>query len=175
MFKFPCFTFDHELDSRYLITSPWTIALIILAFSSFRCHSARRRRAASYVIFTENQVHILPGYPKQISQDPLLATLAFYLLSPPGLSSEVINKGTLVSIVKGSLAEISSSINGNISRVETLFTETTPTASLTSTREPEEADSNTIYYIIAGSLAGGLLFIILAVIIVCKCSHPKNR
>ena len=149
--------------------------LIILAFSSFRCYRARRRRAANYVIFTENQVHILPGYPKQISQDPLLATLAFYLLSPPGLSSEVINKDTLVSIVKGSLAEISSSINGTISRVETLFTETTPTASLTSTLEAEEADSNTIYYIIAGSLAGGLLLIILAVMIAWKCSHPKNK
>lgn len=149
--------------------------LIILAFSSFRCYSARRRRAANYVIFTENQVHILPGYPKQISQDPLLATLAFYLLSPPGLSSEVINKGTLVSIVKGSLAEISSSVNGNISRVETLFTETTATTSVTPTREAPKADSNSIYYIIAGSLAGGLLLIIVAAIVAWKCSQPKNR
>ena len=149
--------------------------LIILAFSSRRCNSARRRRAANYVIFTENHVHILPGYPKQISQDPLLATLAFYLLSPPGLSSEVIDRDTLISIVKGSLTEISSSINFNISRVESLFTVPTPTASVTPTRLAKKENSKDIYYVIAGSVAGGLLLIIVAVIIAWRCSNPKNR
>ncbi|KAJ7374270.1 hypothetical protein OS493_007352 [Desmophyllum pertusum] len=128
--------------------------------------SARRKRAADYVIFTEDQVHILPGYPKQISQDPLLATLAFYLQFPPGSSTDIIKKGILVSIVKGSLADISSSINGNISSVQTLFAETTTpqTTSVTPTRPTEKDNSNIKNYIIAGSVAGGLLVIIVVAV-----------
>lgn len=139
-------------------------------------HSSRRKRAADYVIFTEDQVHILPGYPKQISQDPLLATLAFYLQFPPGSSSDIIKKDTLVSIVKGSLADISSSINGNISSVQTLFAETTPqTTSVTPTRPTEKYNSNMKNYIIVGSVVGGLLVIIVAAVIAWRCNKPRSR
>ncbi|KAL9953581.1 hypothetical protein ACROYT_G041023 [Oculina patagonica] len=142
--------------------------------------SARRKRAAAYMIFTEDQVHILPGYPKQISEDPLLANLAFYLQFPPGTSSDdAIKKDALVAIVKGSLADISNSINANISSLQTLFAETstvTSTTSVASTRPTEKDDSNSkMTYIIAGSVAGGVLLIIVIVVIVWRCSKPKNR
>ncbi|KAL9953601.1 hypothetical protein ACROYT_G041044 [Oculina patagonica] len=142
--------------------------------------SARRKRAATYIIFTEDQVHILPGYPKQISEDPLLAILAFYLQFPPGTSGDdAIKKDALVAIVKGSLADISNSINANISSVQTLIAETstaTPTTSVASTRPTEKDDSSSkMKYIIAGSVAGGVLLIIVIVVIVWRCSKPKNR
>jgi len=139
--------------------------------------SARRKRAASYIIFTEDQVHVLPGYPKQISTNPLLASLAFYLQFPPGTSNvDAISKDNLVSIVKGSIADISNSINGNISSVQTLVAETLTTVTSTvAPSRPTEKDSNKMPYIIAGSVAGGLLVIIIAVIIIWKCSKPKNR
>jgi len=90
--------------------------------------SARRKRADSYIVFTKDQVHILPGYPKQISTDPLLASLAFYLQFPPGTSNaDAISKDNLVSIVEGSIANISNAINGNISSVQTLVAETSTT------------------------------------------------
>ena len=147
--------------------------------SSFFYHlnSARRKRAASFIIFTEDQVHILPGYPKQISTDPLLASLAFYLQFPPGTSNvEAIAKDTLVSVVKGSIADISNSINGNISSVQTLVTETSTAVTSTVTpSRPTEKDSDKLPYIIAGSVAGGLLVIIIAIIIIWRCSKPKNR
>ena len=147
---------------------------------SFFCplYSARRKRAASFIIFTEDQVHILPGYPKQISTDPLLASLAFYLQFPPGTSSVgAISKDNLVSIVKGSIADISNSINANISSVQTLVVDTS-TTSVTSTEapsKPTEKDSDKMPYIIAGSIAGGIVVIIIALIIIWKCSKPKNR
>ncbi|XP_020608629.1 uncharacterized protein LOC110047223 [Orbicella faveolata] len=139
--------------------------------------SARRKRAASYIIFTEDQVHVLPGYPKQISTNPLLASLAFYLQFPPGTSNvDAISKDNLVSIVEGSIADISNSINGNISSVQTLVAETSTTVTSTvAPSRPTEKDSNKMPYIIAGSVAGGLLVIIIAVIIIWKCSKPKNR
>ena len=143
-----------------------------------RLYSARRKRAASFIIFTEGQVHILPGYPKQISTDPLLASLAFYLQFPPGTSNvDAISKNNLVSIVKGSIADISIAINANISSVQTLVADTS-TTSVTSTEAPSrptEKDSSKMPYIIAGSVAGGLVVIIIAVIIIWQCNKPKNR
>jgi len=138
---------------------------------------ARRKRAASFIIFTEDQVHILPGYPKQISTDPLLASLAFYLQFPPGTSDvDAIAKDTLVSVVKGSIADISNTINGNISSVQTLVAETSTTVTSTEApSRPTEKDSDKLPYIIGGSVAGGMLVIIIAVIIIWRCSKPKNR
>jgi len=106
-----------------------------------------------------------------------LASLAFYLQFPPGTSNvDAISKDNLVSIVKGSIADISNSINGNISSVQTLVAETSTTVTSTvAPSRPTEKDSNKMPYIIAGSVAGGLLVIIIAVIIIWKCSKPKNR
>lgn len=130
----------------------------------------------NYVIFTENQVHVLPGYPKQLSQDPLLASLAFYLQFPPGFSNDVLNKHALVSIVTGSLADISRSFNGNISTVETLFAEPTPVTLVTEPTGPTEKESsNTMVYVIVGSMAGGLILIIVVAVIARKCKAPKKR
>ncbi|XP_068760013.1 mucin-like protein [Montipora capricornis] len=138
--------------------------------------SVRSKRAASFINFTEDQVHILPGYPKQIFTDPLLASLAFYLQFPLGTPNvDTISKGNLISIVKGSIANISNSINGNISSVQTLVAETSTTVTSTAApSRPIEKASDKMPYIIAGSVAGGLLVIIIAVII-WKCSKPKNR
>ncbi|XP_078349239.1 mucin-like protein [Oculina patagonica] len=141
--------------------------------------SSRRKRAAAYMIFTEDQVHILPGYPKQISKDPLLASLAFYLQFPPGTSSDdAIKKDALVAIVKGSLADISNSINANISSVQTLFAETSTVTPTTSVgilpSEPCGGSNSKMKYIIAGSVVGGLLLVIVIVAIVWRCCKPKK-
>ena len=124
-------------------------------------------------------MHILPGYPKQISDNPLLASLAFYLQFPPGTSSgDAIKKDSLVSIVKGSLADISNSINGNISSVQTLVetSTTTPTTPVASSQPTEKDDSDNKKYIIAGCVVGGvLLVIVIAAVIAWKCNKPKNR
>ena len=137
--------------------------------------SSRRRRAANYVIFTEDQVHLLPGYPKQISIVPLLASVAFYLQFPPGSSTAVIQKDTLASIVKGSLAKISSAINANITSVEVLIADTTTSTSTVHTTYPtEKEESKTMYYIVGGCVAGAVVLIIVVIVAVWCCKREKN-
>ena len=137
--------------------------------------SSRRRRAANYAIFTEDQVHLLPGYPKQISTVPLLASVAFYLQFPPGSSSAVIQKGVLASIVKGFLSEISSAINANITSVEVLIADTTTSAATVHTTYPtEKEESKTMHYIIGGCVAGAVVLIIIVIVAVWFCQQKNG-
>ncbi|XP_068759718.1 mucin-like protein [Montipora capricornis] len=160
--------------------------------------SKRKRRSLNNLIFTEDQVHLLPGYPKQVSQVPLLAVIAFYLQTPLGSSSSVINKNVVVTIVKSSVAEISSALNATISNVQQLIEDTATTASAseptsattisprtspttkTSTETPtvpvEEEDPNTMLYAIIGGVVGTLVFVIIVSFIVwCLCRGKKRE
>ncbi|XP_068682113.1 uncharacterized protein [Montipora capricornis] len=129
--------------------------------------------------FNEDQVHLLPGYPKQVSQVPLLAVIAFYLQTPPGSLSSVINKNVLVAIVKSSVAEISSTINANISNVRQLFDDTTTTTStntspVTPTVPPGDKNPNTTRNAIIGGVIGSVAFVIVIVVVWCLCKWKKR-
>ncbi len=148
---------------------------MVIYFLSRLCSSRCKRSGADFIDFTVDQVHILPGFPKQISDDPLLASLAFYLQFRPGTSHDnVVSKYILVLIVKGSLADISNSINANISSVQTLFGDTS-TSSVAPTLPTDKDDSDTKIHIIAGSVAGGLFIIIVAAVITLRCSKLRKR
>ena len=136
--------------------------------------SSRRRRAASYVTFTENQVHLLPGYPKQISVVPLLASLAFYVQFPPGSSVPVIKKDVLANIVQGSLVELSSSINANISSVQILFADTTTVTTPVTAAIPTEKDRSKMHAIIGGCVAAALLLILVIIATIWYCKKRKK-
>ena len=160
----------------FILLSHYKFTILLSSSCFYLLFSARRRRTVYYVIFTDDQVHILPGYPKQLSQDPPLASIAFYLQFPPGSSNDVMNKHTLVSIVTGSLLDISRSINGKISTVETLFPESTPANIVTEpTQLNKKESSHTRIYIIAGCIAGGLLLIIVVSVFAWRYKHPKKR
>lgn len=89
---------------------------------------------------------------------------------------DAIAKDTLVSVVKGAIADISNSISGNISSVQTLVAETSTTVTSTEApSRPTEKDYDKLPYIIGGSVVGGMLVIIIAVIIIWRCNKPKNR
>lgn len=137
--------------------------------------SSRRRRAASYVTFTENQVHLLPGYPKQISVVPLLASLAFYVQFPPGSSVPVIKKDVLANIVQGSLVELSSSINANISSVQILFADTTTVTTPVTAAIPTEKDRSKMHAIIGGCVAAALLLILVIIATIWYCKKRKKN
>ncbi|XP_022800806.1 uncharacterized protein LOC111338572 [Stylophora pistillata] len=139
---------------------------------------SRRRRAASYVTFTEDQVHLLPGYPKQISVVPLLASLAFYLQFPPGSSAPVIKKDVLAAIIQGSLSELSSSINANISSVQILYADTTTTTTgttLMTTAIPTEKDRSKMHAIVGGCVAGAVILILVIIAIAWYCNRRKKN
>lgn len=109
-----------------------------------------------------------------------MAVLAFYLQSPPGSSFAVIKKTVLVSIVQGSVADISSAINANISSVQQLIADTpqpkttTNTTTFPRTVSNSEKKSDKKLYIIAGVVGGVLLLVIIGGIL-GWCCMMKNR
>jgi len=178
-----------KLEIQSLNTSQWNHPLeesfkIAVAEAATRyCSTARncqktsarnrQKRAVDFVKFAEDQVHILPGYPKQISENPLLARLAFYLQFPDGSSAAVVKGDVLVAIVTDYLDEISKSINKNITSVHTLLTKiTTTTATATVPTEKEETDIKR--YIIAGCVAGVVVFLVLFVLIAWRCTVRRR-
>ena len=130
------------------------------------------RRSTNYISFSEDEVHRLPGFPLNTkSEAQLSAVVAFYVNFPPGValgSIGVIEKNTLVKIVEGSRAEIESSINRTIMSVDVYTVDPSPTSTEPmSTVSPAEEDPYTLYYIIGGCVAGGLLLIIITILL-CK-------
>ena len=132
------------------------------------------RRSTNYISFSEDEVHRLPGFPlNSKSEAHLLAVVAFYVNFPPGValgSIGVIEKNTLMKIVKGSRADIESSINRTIISVDVYTVDPSPTSTdPTSTVSPAEERSYTLYYIIGGCVGGaGLLLFIIITVLLCR-------
>ena len=129
------------------------------------------RRSTNNITFSKNEVHRLPGFPLNFkSEAQLSAVVAFYVNFPPGValgSIGVIEKNTLVKIVEGSRAEIESSINRTIMSVDVYTVDPSPTSTEpTSPETPAEDHPYTLYYIIGGCVAGGLLCMIT--VLLCR-------
>ena len=78
-------------------------------------------------LYTAEQVHLLPGYPKNASG---FLQVAFYVQQPLGLSIgniSVLPRSTLVEIVETHKSAIETAIGANISDVEFFFKPATPT------------------------------------------------
>ena len=97
-----------------------------LSFTSFLpFHSSRRKRSSE--VFTIDMVHILPGYPKESTDNPSITLLAFYLKLPKGFSDDIVNNDVLKAIVESEAKSIEKSVGGTIISVQPLIptTETT--------------------------------------------------
>ncbi|XP_031569003.1 uncharacterized protein LOC116303577 [Actinia tenebrosa] len=122
----------------------------------------RERRALDYILYTADQVHLLPDFPKQInlrSRD-LAAVIAFYVEFSPEVvstSGDSIEGGTLLEIVQSAKADIEKSLNRTISSI-TLNKREEPSIK----KKPEKLN---IYVIIGVSLAGVLFICIVGVLI----------
>jgi len=119
--------------------------------------------------FSEDMVHILPGYPMQSPDDPDVALVAFYLSLPHGLSnSAMVNKDVLKDIVKSEMAAIGGSIGGTIVSVDPLpSTKKQLENKNESDRNDDKSKPNLI--IIFASVGGVLLFVVIAALLLgCK-------
>ncbi|XP_078343227.1 uncharacterized protein LOC144628967 isoform X2 [Oculina patagonica] len=133
----------------------------------FTLTSSRRKRSSKNLVFSKDRVYILPGYPKQLSDDPLIAQLAFYLRSPQGLSDSTVRKEDLKAIVESNVSSIERSINGTVLSVQPLF-------SATDTPEESEEESKPSTAIIIGTCVGVVLLVIIIVAVVLACKR-HNR
>ena len=113
-------------------------------------------------------VHILPGYPKQSSEDPNVTLIAIYLSLPVKLAqSTVVGKDVLTNIVKSNMPSIGKSMGSSIVRVEPL------NSSLQEFPTNDDKDRESTAMIIGVSVFGGLFFVIICALLVCYLK--KNR
>ncbi|KAL9960491.1 hypothetical protein ACROYT_G033959 [Oculina patagonica] len=130
--------------------------------------SSRRKRSSNNLVFSKNMVHILPEYPKQLSKDPLIAQLAFYLKSPQRLSDDTVRKNVLQAIVKSDVSSIGRSMNGTIMSVKALFSTKDPTA------KSDEKSKSMTAIIIGACVGGALLLVVVIVAVVCACKRRSR-
>ncbi|KAL9958176.1 hypothetical protein ACROYT_G035153 [Oculina patagonica] len=129
--------------------------------------SSRGKRSSNNLVFSRDRVHILPGYPKQLSDDPLIALLACYLQFPQAVSDDIVRKDVLIAIIESDVSSIEVSINGTILSVQPLF-------SSTKTTEKSDEESKPANAIIIGVCVGVLLLVIIIVAVVLACKR-SNR
>ncbi|KAL9960477.1 hypothetical protein ACROYT_G033942 [Oculina patagonica] len=132
--------------------------------------SSRGKRSSNNLLFSKDRVHILSGYPKQLSEDPLIAQLAFYLQFPQAVSDDIVLKDVLIAIMESNVSSIGGSINGTILSVRPLF-------STTKTTEESDEESKPTTAIIIGVSVGVLLLVIIivAVGLACKRSNSSKK
>ena len=144
--------------------------LSYLCFNHLHCsfsisYSFRRKRSSDKIIFTREMVHILPGYPKESTDNSSIALLAFNLQFPQEFSDDVVDKYVLKAIVESNVQSIGESVGGTISSVRTLI-------STAETRERSDDEPRSKNAIIIGICVGG---VILLVIVVAIFLHFKRR
>ena len=129
----------------------------------FYCY---RFRAAAIDIFTVDQVHLLPGYPKENGTALLVQ---FYVQMPAGFKLDVLPATALFGVVKFSQNDLEKAIGKTItvpaivSEKEPATTKTTtPTAFPTGTSKK----SSTWKWIVAG-VCFAFVVVIIVLIIVC--------
>ncbi|KAL9960509.1 hypothetical protein ACROYT_G033977 [Oculina patagonica] len=129
--------------------------------------SSRGKRSSDNLVFSRDRVHVLSDYPKQLSDDPLIALIAFYLQFPQALSDDIVVKDVLVAIMESHVSSIERSINGTILSVKPLFSDT-------ETTEESDEESKPTTAIIIG-VCVGVLVIIIAVVWACKRINSSKK
>ena len=117
-------------------------------------------------------VHILPGYPKQASDDANIALLAFYLHLPHRHSgNSIVTKDVLKEIVMNGSSNIGKSVGGDIISVDPLPFTTEQLEEGNGDKRSDEQSKPT--NVIIGASVGGVLalVIIAAVLVGCKKSN----
>ncbi|XP_078343190.1 uncharacterized protein LOC144628942 isoform X1 [Oculina patagonica] len=120
------------------------------------------------MVFSRDKVHILPGYPKQLAVDPLVALLAFYLQFPQGLSDNIVRKEVVKAILESDVSSIEESMNGTIISVQSLVSTTDPT-------EKSDEESKPTTAIIIGACVGGVLLLVIIIALVLACKRSRSN
>ncbi|XP_020604224.1 mucin-like protein isoform X3 [Orbicella faveolata] len=135
----------------------------------------RQRRALDYIIFTSDQVHLLPGFPEQ-DVHPLRIRLAIYVQFPPGVaqdSSTTLTKNTLLTVISESREKLEKALNVTIINITAAFFDASTEGSSTVTPPVYREKTMKDYFIIGGAVVGFLFVVVLSVLILRKCCFPR--
>lgn len=161
-----CIVYMYLTDCGSPVTQPWTKTKT----KNKTSHFFYFRRALDYILFTSDQVHLLPGFPKQQGDNPLQVEVAIYVQYPPGVATESIptlNKNTLLAVVSESRDKLEKILNVTITSITVAFTDGSTGSSPTVTTRPYLEKTSKVYYIIGGAVAG-LIFIIILCLLICR-------
>lgn len=128
------------------------------------------RKALDYIMFTSDQVHLLPGFPEQ-DVNPLRIRLAIYVQFPPGVahdSSSTLTKNILLAVISGSRKKLEKTLNVTIINIRVAFLDASTESSSTVTPPAHLEKTSAIYFIIGGAAAGLIFVVVLSVVIYRK-------
>ena len=121
------------------------------------------RRSLLFDLYTTDQIHRLPDYPKNSSG---LLYIAFYVQQPVGQyvsNASALPRRILAQIMVIHKSEIEAAIGANISGIEAWFKPGEPTFSPTlGTAEPAAKEWK---WIIIGVIVGGVFLVIVVIIV----------
>lgn len=123
-----------------------------------------------YIIFTFDQVHLLPGFPEQ-DVYPLQIRLAIYVQFPPGVaqdSSSTLTKNTLLTVISESREKLEKALNVTIINIIATFLDASTEGSYTVTPPVYREKTMKNYFIIGGAVVGFLFIVVLSLLILCK-------
>lgn len=121
-------------------------------------------------MFTSDQVHLLPGFPKQ-DNDQLRMNLAIYVQFPPGValdSSSTLNKNTLLTVIRASREKLEKVLNATIITIRVAIPDSFTESSFTVTPPAHLEETSEYYFMIGGAVAGLIVVVALSVVIYCK-------
>ncbi|CAH3044997.1 unnamed protein product [Porites lobata] len=122
-------------------------------------------------LYLSLRVHLLPGYPRNVSGTLLVA---FYVQQPVGLfigNQSVLPSSALVEIIQLYERQIEAAIGANITGVEALFKPTSTPTELPVA--PTSSSDDTVWIIIGG--LGGLVLLLLIILIVAFVYRRRNK
>lgn len=115
-------------------------------------------RRAIFELYTEEQVHLLPGFPKQLEAD---LSIAFYVQKPVDVISDitVVPANVLVAIVQGNITQLQIILgNKEIGHVKPLHEDTVG---------PTEPGNGSKIALGVGLGVAALVLIVVIVLLVC--------
>ncbi|RMX36464.1 hypothetical protein pdam_00010052, partial [Pocillopora damicornis] len=129
----------------------------------------RKRRALDYILFTSDQVHLLPGYPERA---PYLMQIrvAIYVQFPPGVAGDspsTLDKNILLTVINSSRENFEKALNVSVVNLKIAYLDRSTESSFTETPKVHHEETTIGYFIIGGAAAGVILAIILCVLGCC--------
>lgn len=123
------------------------------------------------MVFTNDMVQILPGYPMESPDDPQIALLAFFLQMPQGSTDNVVHRDVLEDIVKSDMSGIGGSMGSTVVSVQPLF----PTTENPGGDDQDNENEPKSGMVFIGAFVGGGVVLLVVTVALLRGCKKSNR